>query len=248
MSNTPRRTYRDLNKKQLRNTPERNTSTPSKRARLCLQFEQAAQKLEQQQSEPDQTQTGTLKDDEVLCDIVHEFGYKHGTRLIAVNQHVPKSFPQRNDVIKNIMSVDMLNFESRQSEIEKAIQMLNSREIFVGDCKLDEDFLWKCTKKFNEPYNSFLIPPVENCLVCDGMLYHQSKIHVTLFTLTGPKPAYKVSMRCKKGCGANFCVDRYTLANEGQKFYPGSIDVPVVRASTKVYLSREVHELMCEAG
>ncbi|CAG2206275.1 unnamed protein product [Mytilus edulis] len=116
----------------------------------------------------------------------------------------------------------------------------------MTDClHLSDTILWNCQYKYKEPFHKFLIPPVSDCLQCHGTLYTFNVTNVTVFTLEGPLPARKLTLRCKKGCGATYSIDTYNSSST-TKFY----DFPTqwISASNKVFISDTVHELMCESG
>ena len=59
--------------------------------------------------------------------------------------------------------------------------------------------------KIGKPLTLFLAPPTDCCLHCGSSLQiHHEPTTVICFTLNGPVPAQKVTLRCKK-CQISYC-------------------------------------------
>ena len=98
---------------------------------------------------------------------------------------------------------------------------------------------------------SYLAPPVKACIQpkCSmhgrpGSLYSpHPPIQATVFTLSGPVPATKISLRCK-GCSTIYNYNKYGKKNtEGERLYDCQRDL--VEVTDVVYCSREMYSLFC---
>ena len=94
-------------------------------------------------------------------------------------------------------------------------------------------------------YGGFLAPPVMHCVnpMCEGRKLGTSNdpVNVTLFTIDGPRPASKISLKCGK-CNANYGYSKYgNKYSCGDRFY--NEERPYVEASDVVFLDRKLHQL-----
>ena len=179
----------------------------------------------------------------LLSTLVTTLGYSIFQRLVSAIHHVPEHFPDACTLICNIVNVDDNCLSVPQTEyLVPFVRKLNLPSDFSS---ISDDIMWKCQSKYKQPFHHFLVPPVTTCIECMGTLYSYNKTFVTVFTLNGPLPAQKLTLRCKKGCGSSYSIDTYSTAGV-TKFY----DFPTrwIAASNKVYISDTVQELMCESG
>lgn len=96
--------------------------------------------------------------------------------------------------------------------------------------------LWKATMKFDSPHNMFLAPPWQHCADCNCVLQeHNIPTTIICFTVDGPIPATKVTLRCVQ-CGVNYRYDQYGNKTKGYSSY--SEVCPFIRASQLVYIER----------
>lgn len=157
---------------------------------------------------------------------------------------MPDIFPNASSIIAKIVNVQGNNCISA-SEVDQYSSLIRRFPDMTDCLHLSDNILWNCQYKYKEPFHKFLVPPVSDCLQCHGTLYTFNVTNVTVFTLEGPLPARKLTLRCKKGCGATYSIDTYNSSST-TKFY----DFPTqwISASNKVFISDTVHELMCESG
>ena len=99
-----------------------------------------------------------------------------------------------------------------------------------------EDILWLATHTHGFPHTMFLGPPVINCLKCYTVLQMHNKPTVTVcYTMHGPVPAAKVTLRCT-GCMTNYRYDQYGGEAKGYRYY--DCPQPYIRASNTAYVER----------
>ena len=109
-----------------------------------------------------------------------------------------------------------------------------------------DDELWELTNECGKlGYTSFLGPPTMVCLnpSCDKqpLRSYSSPTRITVFDMSGPRPASKISLRCSK-CKANYNYSMFgnkTLS--GERYYDEEREY--IEASDVVFVKREVHEL-----
>ncbi|XP_053375414.1 uncharacterized protein LOC123543734 isoform X2 [Mercenaria mercenaria] len=243
---SPRHTFRNIN------TPSKQkrepVNTPSKRAKFRQLFDEPDNNdilVEKISVVKDTFLRGTeVQDPSILtASLVCTYGLNYVVRLLGAIRHVPNSFLERYQYIFKIMNCDGNHLSLNL--VEKYVRSL---QVYANQCgfEVDRNTLWSCTNKYDEGFLVFLVPPVSECLQCSGTLYPLNKVQVTLFTMNGPRPGMKTTTRCKKGCGAIYNVDRYSCPAKGTFFY--SEKQPVISSSNCVYLTRDVHELLCESG
>lgn len=187
--------------------------------------------------------------DDVFTSLVSQFGFKVVCSLAKAIHTVPVKFPCRNEYISNIVNCHGPTGVTA-GNIDFLVEVLNGfpDEIKSVNLSQNDQILWDTTAKHDVPHNAFLLPPVEHCIHegCDrGALYVQYKCCVTLYTMNGPIPAQKATLRCSE-CNSIYNIDTFSTQKEGTRIYP----FPTVwhAASNRVYFSTDVHELMCEAG
>lgn len=108
-----------------------------------------------------------------------------------------------------------------------------------------QDELTQLTAKSGIGFNGFLAPPVMYCLnvSCEGRklaTYHEPT-NVTLFTIDGPRPASKITLKCPK-CSTNYSYSKYgNKLSCGDRYY--NQEREFVEASDVVYLDRKLYQL-----
>ena len=109
-----------------------------------------------------------------------------------------------------------------------------------------QEILWKATIKEGIPHNMFLGPPTSNCYHCNARLQaHNHPCSVICFTVEGPIPATKLTLRCKK-CHINYRYEQYGNQLIGYQYY--STPRPLVHASQVVYVDRSYCAHMVASG
>jgi hypothetical protein len=98
---------------------------------------------------------------------------------------------------------------------------------------------------------SYLTPPITTCqnTSCrlhgaEGSLHaHHNPSPVILFFLDGPKPALKISLRCRN-CDTIYNYSKYgRKKSTGEMFYRERREF--VEVSDTVFCSRKMHEMFC---
>lgn len=101
-----------------------------------------------------------------------------------------------------------------------------------------EEVIKSCSNRTRLPLYCVLYPPTENCTVCGRRLSVNGKpTHATVFQLTGPIPAMKLTYKCQN-CALNFGYAMYGNSNAGYKYYDARR--PYVEASNVSYLDRKL--------
>lgn len=101
---------------------------------------------------------------------------------------------------------------------------------------IEQSCLWKTTFLKGTPYNKFLSPPVDHCILCDTPLQaHHPPTAVVCYTWDGPLPGSKLTLRCDE-CGINYRYEQYGDSTHGYRYY--STPRPLVHCSQLVYVDR----------
>lgn len=253
-----RRTFKDLKRKPAskraisQNIDSRQSDGRPKKAKLDFRFEATdltdrtanLRSLDLENYSCSSLIYGSSPAD-VLTTLVCKFGFKTICSLVKAIDTVPVRFPSRNSYISNIVNC----YGPTGVNIEFLVEVLNHfhDELKYVSCTEHDQILWDTTAKHNEPHNAFLLPPVEHCIHngCDGALYVHYKCFATLFSMNGPIPAQKATLRCRE-CNTTYNIDTFSTPKEGTRIYP--FQTQWHAASNRVYFSTDVHELMCEAG
>ena len=136
-----------------------------------------------------------------LLDVLGINGY---VALVQAIQHVPDGFlTYRNQYIANILTI-ATRMDIQASDVKHYIEMLHEANTSIAPGKLPVDLLWKATFEYDFPHTLFLAPPVITCLHCAGTLQiHHAPSVIICYTLEGPLPAAKITLRCRH-CGINY--------------------------------------------
>lgn len=247
---SPRFTFRDVKSSPAR-SKQGTGSTPSKRRKFHSLFDdeeiccnsQLTSFLDSVKSSFPLKNVKEISTENLLSALVVRYSLPVVSRFLGALKHVPTTFDNRMTYIDNIVNFDKKHITTDEIDIlAESLQSYADENNF----SVDSDILWQCTRTHNAGYLTFLVPPVTACIVCGGCLYSFNKADITLFTMEGPKPGLKVTKRCKKGCLATYNIDRYFVPGDGTFFYTTA--QPVISASNCVYMTRDVHELMCESA
>ena len=116
------------------------------------------------------------------------------------------------------------------------------RQIAEITASVSEGVLWEATMKIGKPLTLFLAPPTDCCLHCGSSLQiHHEPTTVICFTLNGPVPAQKVTLRCKK-CQISYRYEQYGNREKGYQYYPQPR--PMVHGSQLMYMDRHCCALL----
>ena len=105
--------------------------------------------------------------------------------------------------------------------------------------------IWSLTQDEGTYFNSFLTPPVMNCLDCEKLLtMHNKPSKATLFTLEGPVPCTKVTLECRD-CSVHYGITKFFRSCElGSRFYPNEFPIDVIEVSNVTYINRKLYDWM----
>ena len=196
---------------------------------------------------------GMCDDETVQLVLVSRLGLEGLDSLRSAIQAVPEAFLSKRAsfVVKVVNSV--LQGSNKQCITEAECEIFMS--LCLGKCKAYlqrkahplafENELTELTAMTGTGYNGFLAPPVMYCLnvSCERRklaTYHEPT-NVTLFTIDGPRPASKISLKCSKCC-TNYSYSTYgNKLLSGVRYYDQEPDF--VEASDVVYLDRNLYQL-----
>ena len=111
------------------------------------------------------------------------------------------------------------------------------------------DELRRASELNGKAHTSFLAPPTTNCInsACPrkgdahSLYIHHTEVEVTVFTLTGPLPATKVSLRCK-ACLTVYNYSKFgRKGSEGERYYDERR--PFIELSDVAFCTRDLHAL-----
>ena len=176
--------------------------------------------------------------------IVNEVGVKGFNLLVQLSAHIPASFQNwRLQCSQHILSIGC----RREFEAQKVQQLLAdidslhefNKEVFGNP---PDSFLWEASHAYGLPMLAFLGPPVINCLSCGSPLkVHNRPTTVVCYTLQGPLPAMKITLRCRT-CHINYRYSQYGSKANGYTYYRDYVH-PFVEASQVCYIERNCCEL-----
>ena len=93
---------------------------------------------------------------------------------------------------------------------------------------------WRC----------LILPTRQQCLSdhCNGkrLAAYTESTNVTVFTLSGPRPASKITLKCCK-CNTNYGYSKFGNKSSGERYYEE--ERPFVEASDVVFLDRDIYQL-----
>ena len=120
--------------------------------------------------------------------------------------HVPEGFPLRLNYVSNILVAAELDslFDDLQLALQHIDKFCYKQSVYLN-VPVSKEILWKASILFKITHMGFLMPKAETCLEdgCGGKLYGSQKdsIQVTVFTMNGPMPYLKVTLKCRS-CGS----------------------------------------------
>jgi hypothetical protein len=117
--------------------------------------------------------------------------------------------------------------------------------------------LWKASRDNNMPYMGFYMPRVKyHCLFtdCESPLYSakSSETCITVFTMDGPLPCLKASLRCSNrehgDCAATYGLLSYQRKTDGVQTYEMKDRLDLQAVSQKQYCTNDVANLLTASG
>lgn len=167
---------------------------------------------------------------------------------IVPEQYLEKRFNIISDIVNKILVRSSTKQPVTVRECEMLAQMcsvkVSSYMERQGSNYATE--LWALTEESGRMgYCAFLSPPIKRCVnpSCNQQLLHSytPPTKVTVFEVSGPRPASKIALRCSK-CKTNYNYSMFgnkTLT--GERYY--DMERAYVEASDIVFVSRELHQL-----
>lgn len=181
--------------------------------------------------------------------MVTTLGLKGIHYLLVADKAVPKQLSHRMQLITNIFNYCVPSCHLTTEQCVRLIEILNQTSL-AHIRKCDEDTLRDFTMDTGQP-TIFLVPPVTTCIngSCllsgndNSLLPHHSPLTVILFTLEGPMPGIKQSLKCKS-CGYIYNYSMYGHKHaEGERMY--NEERNFIEVTDTVFCHRNVHQLFC---
>lgn len=150
----------------------------------------------------------------ILSTAVLELGVDGCLLLIQLLEHVPaeiRSF--RFQYIADILSITLKRTitATRVKELVSESNQFKGRLECVDIGKPSIQLLWKATFTLAKPCTQFLAPPVSDCIMCGSSLTtHNKPVTTICYTIAGPIPAMKVSLRCDT-CRVNYGYGKLSI-------------------------------------
>ena len=150
---------------------------------------------------------------------------------MAAIQHVPRVFSRRkNSRAKIIFEITNSLWQEKHLSLSVVNEIVKCVEEFVPELNVletqrtrFEDALASLNGKDGINYGGFIAPPVEDCTLCGTALTAANAISsCTLFTMDGPKPCTKLSLRCQ-GCKVSYGRSMTHHSSGNASYYPKEI-------------------------
>ena len=154
------------------------------------------------------------------------FGFDTISWVMAAMQHVPRVFCRRKNIfdISNSLCPEKHLTLSAVDEIVKCIEEF-VLELNVLETQKNgfEEALAGLNGKDGINYGGFVAPPVEDCTLCGTALTAPNPLSsCTLYTIDGPKPCTKLSLRCQ-GCKRSYGRSMTHSSSGNASYYPKEI-------------------------
>ena len=203
-------------------------------------------------STPTEIMDASCSWDTRVCEsfLVARLGLAGAEGLRLAHNLLPKQYgsTRRNQLAAAIVNSFIASGSSDAvSETECGVLLSFIEERCVAYCNLQtSDHLRRLSREKGFSFKEFLAPPVSTCInsVCKGRLVDQHKpIAVTIFGLTGPRKATKLSLRCST-CNTVYNYSQYGRRHTiGERWYEQRREY--IEVSDTVYCERLLHELFC---
>jgi hypothetical protein len=151
--------------------------------------------------------------------------------VMAAIQHVPRVFSRRkNSRAKIIFEITNSLCQEKHLSLSVVNEIVKCVEEFVPELNVletqrtrFEDALASLNGKDGINYGGFIAPPVEDCTLCGTALTAPNALSsCTLFTMDGPKPCTKLSLRCQ-GCKVSYGRSMTHHSSGNASYYPKEI-------------------------
>ena len=145
--------------------------------------------------------------------LVSKLGLYATHSLAAALNHVPKSWPKRQETITNIVTAALeIDKHPIPDNLRGLVSVVLSKgATLMTNAVLDESIKASCARKHGQPYH-FLAPSVDSCVnpACgDGTLYAPTAqlVNCTMFTLKGAQAVQRCTLICRS-CGNRYGLNR----------------------------------------
>ena len=188
-------------------------------------------------------------------DILGLLAFMHGFDTVmwvmAAMQHVPQAFARRENTRASVI-FDIVNSLLPEKGLTTAL--VEEISCFIDEfipnfsvlgskhCHF-EKALQNLTKKGKMNYNHFIAPPVQDCLTCGKKLSAPNALSsCTLYTIGGPKPSTKITLRCKD-CKVSYDRSMITNGNGTSTYYPNEIanQDGLVKVTNVVFMEKKLY-------
>ena len=179
------------------------------------------------------------------------FGFDTVSWVMAAMQHVPRVFSRRkNSRAKIIFDIVNSLCQEKQLTLPVVDEMVKCIEEFVPELNVlktqrvrFEEALAGLTGKDEINYGGFIAPPVEDCTLCGTALTAPNPLSsCTLYTVDGPKPCTKLSLRCQ-GCKLSYGRSMTHCSSGNASYYPEEIirKDNLVEITNVVYMEKKLY-------
>ena len=170
-----------------------------------------------------------------------------GTEGLRLAHHlIPKQYGSKRNQLAAVITNSFVATELSETECGVLLSFMEEKCSPYCNMRSNSDHLRRLTRENGSPFEEFLAPPVSICinLECKGRLVDQHKpIAVTIFGLTGPRKATKLSLRCST-CSTVYNYSQYGRRHTcGEMWYEQRREY--IEVSDTVYCERRLHELFC---
>lgn len=165
---------------------------------------------------------------------------------IALNL-VPKEYGN----LRNVRVCNILNHFSSDDQppiTEATVEKLMPLMPVLGENYVQNNLI-ELSQKFNEPYTSFIAPPVDKCInsLCkqngcvNSLSINHAPVDVVIFDVDGPLLASKVCLKCKS-CQTIYNYNKFgRKTKEGECYYKDQREL--VEVTDVVYVTRRLYLL-----
>ena len=140
---------------------------------------------------------------------------------------VPRTFKsQRITYIRNILTqFDAVYKDMSENDICALVCEVEGHDEFLKYIGTPcTELLWKATLTTSIPHMKFLAPPTDTCYNCRNPLQsHNSPSVILCFTIQGPLPALKITLRCTQ-CHVNYRYNLWYRTDHIHAIRPGKLD------------------------
>ena len=179
------------------------------------------------------------------------FGFDTVTWVMAAIQHVPRVFSRRKNSRARII-FDIANSLNQEKNLSLPVvdEIVKFIEEFVPELNVletqrtrFEDALAGLNGKEGLNYGGFIAPPVEDCALCGTALTAPNALSsCILYTIDGPKPCTKLSLRCQ-GCKVSYGHTMRHHSSGNASYYPKDVTRkdPFVEVTNVVYMEKKLY-------